>query len=202
MKRNTRTWVKESLPFIEENQVYNGGLNDGCGVKISQVSLLLIGGRGVYDSKWRNYKAVTKYVGLDDGENGNGKFVRKNNVKRRQEYEKVILFLDQRWKIDDNMLKNKAKVWTSVDLWIFKPINIDEELFYVIENESEKMVWGATDDDKVIQEVFKEGKANQLWKAGKPDAEGYFTLENFEVPKVITAISESDLEIKGNLILR
>ena len=55
----------------------------------------------------------------------------------------------------------------------------------------------ATSDDKVIQEVFVEGKADQLWKKGKPDAEGYFTLQNVGVPKVITAISESGLEIKG-----
>ena len=61
----------------------------------------------------------------------------------------------------------------------------------------------ATSDDKVIQEVFVEGKAEQLWKKGKPDAEDYFTLESHsKVPKVITAISESDLEIKGNVTLR
>ena len=37
---------------------------------------------------------------------------------------------------------------------------------------------------------------DRLWKKGKPDAEGYFTLENYGVPMVITAISESGLEIK------
>ena len=40
---------------------------------------------------------------------------------------------------------------------------------------------------------------DRLWKKGKPDAEGYFTLENDGVPMVITAISESGLEIKGNI---
>ena len=66
-----------------------------------------------------------------------------------------------------------------------------------------KKVLGATSDGKVIQEVFVEGKAEQLWKKGKPDAEGYFTLESHsEMPKVITAISESGLEIKGNITLR
>ena len=71
-----------------------------------------------------------------------------------------------------------------------------------IENTSQKKVLGATNVGKVIQEVFVEGKADQLWKKGKPDVEGYFTLENFGVPKVITAISESGLEIKGNVTLR
>ena len=72
-----------------------------------------------------------------------------------------------------------------------------------IENTSQKKVLGATNVGKVIQEVFVEGKADQLWKKGKPDAEDYFTLENSGVPKVvITAISESGLEMKGNITLR
>ena len=58
----------------------------------------------------------------------------------------------------------------------------------------------ATSDGKVIQEVFVEGKTEQLWRKGMLDAEDYFTLESYsEVPKLMTAISESDMEIKGNI---
>ena len=60
---------------------------------------------------------------------------------------------------------------------------------------------GATIDGKVILEDSEEGKAQQLWKKGNTDTQGYFTLENFGVPKVITATSESDLEIKGNITM-
>ena len=85
-------------------------------------------------------------------------------------------------------------------MWIFK--TKDEDLIY-IENTSNMKVLRATSDGKVIQEVFVEGKAEQLWKKGKPDSEDYFTLESHsKVPKIITAISESDLEIKGNITLR
>ena len=98
------------------------------------------------------------------------------------------------------MLKNKAGIWKSDDLWIFK--TKDNDLVY-IENTSKTKVLQATSDGKVIQEVFEEGKAEQLWKKGKPMAQDYFTLESHsEVPKVITAISESVLEIKGNITLR
>ena len=98
------------------------------------------------------------------------------------------------------MLKNKAGIWKSDDLWIFK--TKDNDLIY-IENTSKKKVMGATIDDKVILEDSEEGKAQQLWKKGKTDAQGYFTLENFEVPNlVITATSESDLKIKGNITMR
>ena len=95
------------------------------------------------------------------------------------------------------MLKNKEGVWTSDDLWIFK--TKDDDLIYV-ENTSKTKVLGATSDGKVILEDFEEGKAHQLWKKGELDAENYFTLENSGVPKVLNAISESSLEIKGNII--
>ena len=108
---------------------------------------------------------------------------------------------NQKWKLNDDKLENKEGLWKSIDSWKFQSIRKDVELFYIIENTStsKTMVWGTTSDGTVIQEVFVEGKADQLWKKGKPDAEGYFTLENSGVPKVITAITENGLEIKGNI---
>jgi hypothetical protein len=85
-------------------------------------------------------------------------------------------------------------------LWNFESKNNG---YICIENTSKTKVLQATSDGKVIQEVFEEGKAEQLWKKGEPMAHDYFTLESHsEVPKVITAISESVLEIKGNITLR
>ena len=92
------------------------------------------------------------------------------------------------------MLKNKDGLWKSNDSWIFKTKG--DDMIY-IENTSKAKVLGATSDGKVIQEFLVEGKADQLWKKGEPDAEGYFTLQNSGEPKVLTAISESSLEIKG-----
>ena len=97
------------------------------------------------------------------------------------------------------MLKNKGELWKSVDAWIFKPK--DDELIY-IENTSETKVLESTSDGEVIKEVkVEEGKAEQLWKKVHTDAEGYFTLENYKDPKFMTAISESCLEIRGNISL-
>ena len=106
----------------------------------------------------------------------------------------MFFFSVQRWKLDDNMLKNKAGIWKSDDLWNFT--TKDDDLIY-IKNNSTTKVFEATSDGKVIQEVLVEGKADQLWKKGEPDAEGYFTLQNYGEPKLLTAISESSLEIKG-----
>ena len=62
---------------------------------------------------------------------------------------------------------------------------------------SKSKVLGAETHGEVILEDFEEGNDRQLWKKGEPDAEGYFTLQNSGEPKVLTAISESSLEIKG-----
>ena len=66
-----------------------------------------------------------------------------------------------------------------------------------IENTSKAKVLEATSDDKVIHKFLVEGEADQLWKKGETDAEGYFTLQNSVEPKLLTAISENSLEIKG-----
>ena len=97
------------------------------------------------------------------------------------------------------MLQNKEGLWKSNDAWNFKTENND--LIY-IENTSKTKVLGITNNNEVIQEDFEDDNAKQLWKKGESDAEGYFTLKNSEVPKLITAISSRRLKIKGNIILQ
>ena len=102
------------------------------------------------------------------------------------------------------MLLNKKGLWTSDDEWNFKT---KDGLIY-IENISETKVLGTVLTSivghftvKVILGDFIKDETrytfHQLWKKGEPDAEGYFTLHNSGEPKVLTAISESSLEIKG-----
>ena len=82
--------------------------------------------------------------------------------------------------------------------WNFKA---KHNLIY-IENISRKKVLGITNDSEVILEDFKEDKAEQLWKKGlirNDGFDGFYSLENSKVPKFITAISSSNLVIKGKL---
>ena len=98
------------------------------------------------------------------------------------------------------MLQNKVGLWTSDEdeKWNFQT---KDDLIY-IENVSKQRVLGTTSDSKVILEDIEEGKIEQLWKKGEPNAEGYFTLENYKVPMVLTAISSRILEIKGNITMK
>ena len=76
---------------------------------------------------------------------------------------------------------------------------VRKEDLICIENINKNKIWGTTNDGKVILENFEEGKDGQLWKKGEPDAEGYFTLENYKVSKFLTAASLTSLELKGNI---
>ena len=94
------------------------------------------------------------------------------------------------------MLQNEKGIWTSDQEWNFK--NKDDLIY--IENISKTEVLGSTSDGNVFFENFEENKTEQLWKKGKPNAEGYFTLQNAKDQKVMTAISSSGLKIKGDII--
>ena len=100
----------------------------------------------------------------------------------------------------------------SDDEWNFKT---KDDMIY-IENISKTKVLGTSkilptlqgfdsnfdydnNDNLVILQDFEEDKAEQLWKKGEPNAEGYFTLENFKVSKFMTATSSTSLELKGNM---
>ena len=79
-----------------------------------------------------------------------------------------------------------------------------------------KQVLEPTSNFYVRLEDLEDDKAEQLWKKGEPDDEGYFTLENSKVPKVMTAIfcsgeppgtgsrraARYSLQVKGNITLR
>ena len=97
------------------------------------------------------------------------------------------------------MLQNKDQIWTSDEEWVLKTKN---NLIY-IENTSTKKVLGTTNECKVIPEDYEEGKTQQLWKKGEPNVEGYFTLENANVTKIMTAnyLNSSILQIKGNITI-
>ena len=117
------------------------------------------------------------------------------------------------WKLDGDKLQNKAfphtllrrgmTMWDCFDKWNFKT---KDDLIY-IENSSERKVLEVLRYGSVILKNFKEDKPEQLWKKGEPNAEGYFTLENYKVPKVLTAIASvgqgpaESLEVKGNINL-
>ena len=81
--------------------------------------------------------------------------------------------------------------------WNFKPGK--DGLIYIESITDDQVLEFRKLDNKVVLEEFEEDKAEQLWKKGEPDDEGYFTLENSKVPKIMTAFSATILKVKGNI---
>ena len=65
------------------------------------------------------------------------------------------------------------------------------------------MALEAVADDKVEPRLFDEDEDKQLWRKGCENNQGYFTLENYEVPKFLTATSAGALQIisKSDLVV-
>ena len=98
--------------------------------------------------------------------------------------------IQQLWKFDGKVLKNGMLNHK----WNFK----NKEEFIYIQKDSSEKVLGTTNGINVIEEEFQEGKSEQLWKVGEATAEGYFTLENHKMQKLLTVITPFHLRIEGN----
>ena len=85
-------------------------------------------------------------------------------------------------------------------MWNFK--HVHPHLIRVENISKRRKVWGATNDGKVILEDYVEGKADQLWRKRKFNAEGYVTLEGYNnSSRFVTAASSTTLELRGNISL-
>ena len=95
--------------------------------------------------------------------------------------------------MDGTTLTNKSNLWQSNDNWVIR----EKDEWVIVENHSNSKVLEATDYHKVMQEKFDENKTKQLWKKRKANTEGCFILINNGSSKVLTAISATNLEVKG-----
>ena len=92
-------------------------------------------------------------------------------------------------------MKNNENQWTSTDGWNIKK----EGKFVFIENTSKNKVWGTTKKGVVKDEKILESKIDQLWIQGKPNTEGYFTLKSSVCQRVVKAVSQRRIQVKGKL---
>ena len=125
------------------------------------------------------------------------------------EIEKVTLFTDQMWKLEGTTLKDQGNLWVSDGKWQISDqpgghvcvMNmISTTVIKTVNNQniSEKInAWtalGIVSNDKVKEEKDC-NKESQYWE--KKAKNGYFTLINQPSQKVLTAISKTELGIRG-----
>ena len=113
-----------------------------------------------------------------------------------------LLLGSQLWKLDDNRLTNKERLWkfqsfgNPNEYWNFIT---NDDLIYIEAAHQFGLVLATTNDGEVILENLVPDKPEQLWNKGEPDTSGYFSLTNSKVRGAMTAVEESILEIKGNM---
>ena len=110
-----------------------------------------------------------------------------------------MYYLGQLWKLEGETLKNKSGIWMSRDEWNFGPVDSADETVY-IENTSKGTVLSISNEE-VKEVTHYQNDAAQIWRKGDPDNEGYFTLSSSNSEKVLTAVSDHGLEMKGILHL-
>ena len=104
----------------------------------------------------------------------------------------------QLWKIIGTTLINKANIWQSRHEWKFQSVEKKGGKIY-IENTSNDRVLATPDNFRLVEDTFDKEKAGQKWKKGPANPEGFFTLENLESKKFLTAVKDK-LVIKGNYL--
>ena len=98
----------------------------------------------------------------------------------------------QLWAFDCKVMKNQSGKFKSNKKWYLKK---EGKTLYCIKNLTNSTVLGINHLGEVIEEEFVKEKAGQLWKKGKLNIEGYYTLENPEASKVLTCNSNNTLII-------
>ena len=102
----------------------------------------------------------------------------------------------QLWKFEGDVLKSKSgTIWKPEEQWTFVTAEKDGRTGYIAN--SQKDIGLGITGDSVHEVTSYQNDATQIWKKGQPDHEGYFTLTSQRSQKVLTAISDQILEIKG-----
>ena len=108
---------------------------------------------------------------------------------------------------ENGTLKNRGNTWQPDGNWIFTNAtekNWQNETLIHIKNNVTNMILTGFIYKAYPNETFVEGKHSQLWKRGQPDNEGYYTLQNSESQKFMTAAWTADtysLELRGKCII-
>ena len=109
---------------------------------------------------------------------------------------------------DDNLSVKKDGNWKSEQKWNFKT-ECQKCSTISIEKATNNMVLVNEDNDVVQEEPRKKDSdrdkisnhMRQIWKMGKPDKKGFFTLKNCYSKKLLTFVDKTGLTVKGKSFL-
>ena len=101
--------------------------------------------------------------------------------------------------MNEYLLNNKAHLWNSTDSW---KVELNGKFVY-LKNTSENKFFAIDSSFNVTLQDLGQNNTNHLWKQGKIDEDGFFTLSAPSSPNVLTATKYGKLivmERKKNVI--
>ena len=104
----------------------------------------------------------------------------------------------QLWKLNgaNDTLRNKDNISISDQKWNMRTKK--PGLFNIVNLNNGKVL--DISNGRVTEEDEVDGKDGQLWRQGKPDAEGYFSLEGSHSSKILTADNLSQKSLKVTIL--
>ena len=113
----------------------------------------------------------------------------------------MIFNLGQLWKFEGDVLKSKSgTIWKPEEQWTFVSAEKDGCTGYIAN--SQKDIGLGISGDSVIEVTSYQNDTTQIWKKGEPDRKGYYTLTSVTTQKVLTAISDEIIEIRGKNVIK
>ena len=110
--------------------------------------------------------------------------------------------LAQLWKFEDEVLKSKSgTIWKPEEQWTFVTAEKDGCTGYIANSQNPDIGLGLS-GDSVIEVTSYQNDTTQIWKKGEPDRKGYYTLTSVTTQKVLTAISDETIEVRGKSMIK
>ena len=106
------------------------------------------------------------------------------------------------WKFENEVLKSKSGInWKPDEQWTFVPEESSSK-GYIANTKDTALGISGTSGDSVIEVTSYQNDPLLIWKKGEPDEKGYFTLTSVKTQKVLTAISDEIIEIRGRNMIQ
>ena len=124
----------------------------------------------------------------------------KTQTKKCDKFQSMInksYILGQLWTVNEGKFINKANSWISNDEWQIrgKETTLGDTFYYIMNLSKEKVL--GFKDNAVLEMDFEEKDATQKWKMVSNRTTCYYSLKNIKSGKVLTAVNEFDLKMKG-----
>ena len=99
------------------------------------------------------------------------------------------------------MKSKSGTIWKPEEQWTFVTAEKDGCTGYIANSQKHDIGLGIS-GDSIIEVTSYQNDTTQIWKKGEPDRKGYYTLTSVTTQKVLTAISDEIIKVRGKRVIK